>query len=92
MRATVRPVSGGGGWAALVILHDVSDVRRAETARRDFVANVSHELRTPLAGIKAVVETLRDGAIHCPEGPGLGFRPEPERLAALASADPIIIR
>ncbi|MFN8556560.1 MAG: histidine kinase dimerization/phospho-acceptor domain-containing protein [Dehalococcoidia bacterium] len=50
----------------LVLLHDINEVRRAESARRDFVANVSHELRTPLAGIKAVVETLRDGAIDDP--------------------------
>jgi two-component system phosphate regulon sensor histidine kinase PhoR len=66
VQATVSPIAGGGGWATLVILHDISEVRRAETARRDFVANVSHELRTPLAGIKAVVETLRDGALHDP--------------------------
>ena len=63
-QATASPITGGGGWAALIILQDVSEIRRAETARRDFVANVSHELRTPLAGIKAVVETLRDGALH----------------------------
>ncbi len=65
VEATVSPIRGGG-WAALVILHDITDVRSADTTRRDFVANVSHELRTPLAGIKAVVETLRDGAIHDP--------------------------
>ena len=41
-------------------------MRRADTARRDFVPNVSPELRTPLAGIKAVVETLRDGALEDP--------------------------
>lgn len=64
--ATVSPVRGGGGWATLVILHDVTEVRRAEVARRDFVANVSHELRTPLAGIKAIVETLQDGAMDDP--------------------------
>jgi two-component system, OmpR family, phosphate regulon sensor histidine kinase PhoR len=64
VQATASPIAGGGGWAALVILHDITEVRRAESTRRDFVANVSHELRTPLAGIKAVVETLRDGAMH----------------------------
>jgi two-component system, OmpR family, phosphate regulon sensor histidine kinase PhoR len=62
-RATISPIADGGGWATLVLLSDISEVRRAETTRRDFVANVSHELRTPLAGIKAVVETLRDGAL-----------------------------
>ncbi|MER3419370.1 MAG: PAS domain-containing sensor histidine kinase, partial [Chloroflexota bacterium] len=66
VQATASPVAGGGGWDMLLILHDVTEVRRAEITRRDFVANVSHELRTPLAGIKAVVETLRDGAIHDP--------------------------
>lgn len=66
VQATVSPILPGNGWAALMILHDISDVRRAESTRRDFVANVSHELRTPLAGIKAVVETLRDGAMHDP--------------------------
>lgn len=47
----------------LIVLHDVTELRRLETMRRDFVANVSHELKTPLAGIKACAETLRLGAI-----------------------------
>lgn len=66
VQATASPIAGGGGWDVLLILHDITEVRRAEITRRDFVANVSHELRTPLAGIKAVVETLRDGAIQDP--------------------------
>jgi two-component system phosphate regulon sensor histidine kinase PhoR len=66
VQAATSPIEGGGAWALLLILHDVTEVRQAETTRRDFVANVSHELRTPLAGIKAVVETLRDGALHDP--------------------------
>ncbi|GAC1323591.1 MAG: ATP-binding protein [Chloroflexota bacterium] len=54
----------------LLVLQDLSDVRRAEVARRDFVANVSHELRTPVAALKALVETLKEGAIDDPvEGP-----------------------
>ena len=48
----------------LVLLDDVTELRRLETVRRDFVANVSHELRTPLASIRAMAETLQDGAIH----------------------------
>jgi two-component system phosphate regulon sensor histidine kinase PhoR len=67
LQAIASPIQGGGDWALLLILHDITEVRRAETTRRDFVANVSHELRTPLAGIKAVVETLRDGAIDDPD-------------------------
>ena len=54
----------------LLVLQDISELRRAEVARRDFVANVSHELRTPVAALKALVETLEGGAIEDPvEGP-----------------------
>jgi two-component system phosphate regulon sensor histidine kinase PhoR len=54
----------------LLVLQDVTDLQRAEAARRDFVANVSHELRTPVAALKALVETLEQGAIDDPlEGP-----------------------
>jgi len=54
----------------LLVLQDITDMRRAEAARRDFVANVSHELRTPVAALKALVETLEHGAIDDPvEGP-----------------------
>ena len=51
----------------LVLLQDVTDLRRAEAARRDFVGNVSHELRTPVASLKALVETLEAGALDDPE-------------------------
>jgi len=60
----VTPIIDGGDWASLVVFHDVSEVRRAEVMRRDFVANVSHELRTPLAALKSVIETLRTGAVE----------------------------
>ncbi len=54
----------------LLVLQDVTDLRRAEAARRDFVANVSHELRTPVAALKALVETFERGALADPiEGP-----------------------
>jgi two-component system phosphate regulon sensor histidine kinase PhoR len=52
---------------ALVVLHDVTRLRRLENVRRDFVANVSHELKTPITSIKGFVETLLDGAIEDPE-------------------------
>jgi two-component system phosphate regulon sensor histidine kinase PhoR len=55
------------GQRTLVLLQDVTDLRRAEAARRDFVANVSHELRTPVAALKALVETLQAGALDDPE-------------------------
>jgi two-component system phosphate regulon sensor histidine kinase PhoR len=51
----------------MVVLHDVSDIRRLENLRRELVANVSHELKTPLAAIKAYAETLRLGAVNDPE-------------------------
>ncbi len=48
---------------ALIVLHDVTRLRRLESVRRDFVANVSHELKTPITSIKGFVETLIDGAL-----------------------------
>ena len=47
---------------ALVVIHDVTDLRRNEELRREFVANVSHELRTPLTNIRSYAETLADSA------------------------------
>jgi len=47
----------------LIVLHDVTRLRRLESVRRDFVANVSHELKTPITSIKGFVETLMDGAL-----------------------------
>ncbi|MBD3226012.1 MAG: HAMP domain-containing protein [Caldithrix sp.] len=52
---------------ALIVMNDVTRLRRLEQVRRDFVANVSHEIRTPLTSIKGFVETLYDGAIEHPE-------------------------
>ncbi len=49
---------------AMVVLHDITDLRRLENLRREFVANVSHELKTPLAAVKAYAETLRMGAVN----------------------------
>jgi len=54
---TVRALSGGG---AVLAMYDLTQVRRLETVRSDFVANVSHELRTPLTIIGGFVETLQD--------------------------------
>jgi len=50
----------------LLLLQDLTELRRLETVRRDFVANISHELRTPTASIKALAETLQEGAIDDP--------------------------
>jgi two-component system phosphate regulon sensor histidine kinase PhoR len=58
--ARAAPVAPGGGGGAVLVLHDVTDLRRADQIRRDFVANVSHELRTPLTAVRGYVEALRD--------------------------------
>ena len=52
---------------AVVVASDISQLRRLESVRQEFVANASHELKTPLASIKACVETLLDGALDDPE-------------------------
>ena len=48
----------------LLVMHDITEIRRLETVRSDFVANVSHELKTPLTSIKGFVETLIEGALE----------------------------
>jgi len=48
----------------LLVIHDITELRRLETMRSDFVANVSHELKTPLTSIKGFVETLLEGALE----------------------------
>jgi two-component system phosphate regulon sensor histidine kinase PhoR len=50
----------------VIVMHDVTELRRLETVRRDFIANIAHELRTPTTVIKATAETLLDGAIDDP--------------------------
>jgi two-component system, OmpR family, phosphate regulon sensor histidine kinase PhoR len=62
MRLPGEPCPG-----VMLVFHDVTELRRLENLRRDFVANVSHELKTPLASIKAYAETLKMGALNDPE-------------------------
>lgn len=57
----------GRNIGALVVMHDITRLKRLETMRRDFVANVSHELKTPITTLKGCVETLVDGAVNRPE-------------------------
>ena len=59
--ARVTPVVAAGRGAVLV-MHDITELRKADLVRRDFVANVSHELRTPLTAIKGYAEALLDDA------------------------------
>ena len=66
VQAVVTPFQDKGARGYLVILQDLTAVRRLQTIRRDFVSNISHELRTPLASLRAVVETLQDSALEDP--------------------------
>lgn len=62
---TATPVlSEGEADGAVMVLHDISELRRLERARRDFVANVSHEFKTPLTAIQGFAETLLGGALE----------------------------
>ncbi|MDP9469949.1 MAG: cell wall metabolism sensor histidine kinase WalK [Chloroflexota bacterium] len=86
LEVSAQKVIGIREELGLVVLRDVTDLRRLEAVRREFVANVSHELRTPLTSIKALVETLEAGAVDDPSvaldflGRIVG---EVDRLAAL---------
>ncbi len=65
LRIVATPIqSQGAPTAYLIMLQDLTSLRRLETIRRDFISNVSHELRTPLAGLQALVETLNSGALE----------------------------
>jgi two-component system phosphate regulon sensor histidine kinase PhoR len=68
VQANAVPVELGAGEVGVVmVLHDVTELRRLETVRTEFVANVSHELRTPLTAIHGYLETLLGGALDEPE-------------------------
>lgn len=62
--ARCSPAITPGSRGAVLVLHDITDLRKADRIRRDFVANVSHELRTPLTAIRGYVEALMDGPTH----------------------------
>jgi len=65
--ATVAAVRAGETTGAVVVLHDITELRKLERVRRDFVANVSHEFRTPLTAIQGFAVTLLAGAIDDPQ-------------------------
>lgn len=67
MHVMARVIEGQQQRVGLVVLRDVTEVRRLEQVRREFVSNVSHELRTPLTSIRALVETLEAGAVEEPD-------------------------
>lgn len=64
VQAFAYPISQGDNELVIVILRDITELRKTETVRRDFVANVSHDLRTPIASLKALVDTLLAGALE----------------------------
>ena len=66
-RVLARATPQQGGSGCVIVMHDVTELRRLETVRRDFVANVSHELRTPVSVIRANAETLSSGALDDPK-------------------------
>jgi two-component system phosphate regulon sensor histidine kinase PhoR len=65
--ATVASVRATETNGAVIVLHDITDLRKLERVRRDFVANVSHEFRTPLTAIQGFAETLLAGAMNDPQ-------------------------
>jgi two-component system phosphate regulon sensor histidine kinase PhoR len=65
--ATVAAVRAGDTSGAVVVLHDITELRKLERVRRDFVANVSHEFKTPLTAIQGFAETLLAGASDDPQ-------------------------
>ena len=66
MRVIALPFVAGGSDGFIVLLQDMTELHRLERVRRDFVSNISHELRTPLASLRALTDTLRDGALDDP--------------------------
>jgi two-component system, OmpR family, phosphate regulon sensor histidine kinase PhoR len=68
--ATVAAVHADNNLGAVIVLHDITALRKLERVRRDFVANVSHEFRTPLTAIQGFAETLLAGAMDDPQHRG----------------------
>lgn len=86
LRALIRTTRTWERVGRVLLLEDVTNVRKLETVRRDFVANVSHELRTPVSVIRANAETLLAGAKDDPEIAGKlldGLHRNAERLARI---------
>jgi two-component system phosphate regulon sensor histidine kinase PhoR len=67
--ARAAPATTGADHAVVLVLHDITELKRADQIRRDFVANVSHELRTPLTAIRGYVEALAEGDADPEETP-----------------------
>ena len=63
LRVVAVPIAPSRSLATLVLFQDLTELRNLQTMRRELIGNISHDLRTPLAGIKAMVETLKDSAV-----------------------------
>jgi two-component system phosphate regulon sensor histidine kinase PhoR len=66
LHAIATPLGSALPGSTLLVFQNLTRLRRLETVRQDFVSNISHELRTPLASLKALTETLQDGALEDP--------------------------
>jgi two-component system phosphate regulon sensor histidine kinase PhoR len=88
LRAIAIPVIHNELTSVLLLLQNLTELRNLQTTRRDVIGNISHEFRTPLAGIKAMVETLREGAVDDKEAAGdflARIDSEVERLTQLVA-------
>ena len=87
--ATVAAVRAAETSGAVIVLHDITELRKLERVRRDFVANVSHEFKTPLTAIQGFAETLLAGAVDDSENRGrfLGIILEHSRRLARLTDD-----
>ncbi len=66
LQAVATPFRHGESAGFVITFQDLTQVRRLQVMRRDFISNLSHELRSPLAGLRALIETLQDGAVNDP--------------------------
>ncbi|RJO62844.1 MAG: HAMP domain-containing protein [Dehalococcoidia bacterium] len=88
LRVIAVPITYGVNQGALLLFQDLTELKDLQTMRRELVGNISHEFRTPLAGIRALVETLEEGALGEPAVARdfLGkIRAEVERLTQLVT-------
>ena len=66
LHIVATPLGAALPGSTLLLFQDVTQIRQLETIRQDFISNISHELRTPLASLKALTETLQEGALEDP--------------------------
>jgi two-component system phosphate regulon sensor histidine kinase PhoR len=84
LQVTATPLGPAQPGNTLLLLQNLTRIRRLETVRQDFISNISHELRTPLAALKAIVETLQEGALDDPPAAGRFLQRMETELDALS--------